>query len=139
MPYTSEEDEFFRVRTDGKKTTLTWKCRDNKKMSMDNTEELEIVTSDFDKTVEIISKLWKGAKPYRQETKIEKWFYKGVEIAICTWPLIPKFLELKGESEKKINEVIKELNINVEMIGNKNLAKIFERYGQKGKDANLRV
>lgn len=135
MPYTSEQDEFFRVRTNGEKTSLTWKYRDNRKTSMDNTEELEVFVSDFDKTVEIISKLWKGITPYKQESKIEKWNYLGVEIAICTWPLIPPFLELEAESEDKILEVIKKLEIKGEVIGNKNLAGVFERYGQKGKDA----
>ena len=133
-PNTPDIDEFFRVRTDGEKTTLTWKYRDNRKKSLDNTEELEILVSDFDKTVEIISKLLKGLTPFKQETKIEKWDYEDVEIAICTWPLIPPFLELEGKSEAKINKVIKKLDIKGENVGNTNLVKIFERYGQKGKD-----
>ncbi len=134
IPYPSDQDEFFRVRTDGKKTTLTWKHRDNKIKGLGNTEEIEVFVSDFEKTVKILLKLWKGVLPYKQETKIEKWMYDEVEIAICTWPKIPKFLELEGESEEKIKSVIDKLQIKGENIGNTNLAGIFEKYGQKGMD-----
>lgn len=134
IPYTSDQDEFFRVRTDGEKTTLTWKYRDNKNKTLDNTEELEVYVSDFEKTVEILSKIWKGIPPYKQETKIEKWEYDDVEIAICTWPDIPSFLELESFSIEKIDSVIKKLEIKGENIGNTNLVGIFEKYGKKGMD-----
>ena len=52
----TKESEFFRVRTDGKKTTLAWKHRDEFSGRIDNTEEIEVEVSDFDKTVDIISK-----------------------------------------------------------------------------------
>ena len=77
MPETTKEDEIIRVRTDGKKSTLTWKYRDNRRRRLDNTEEIEVEVDDFDTTVGIISKLWKGVKPYRQETKSEDWEYKA--------------------------------------------------------------
>jgi adenylate cyclase, class 2 len=135
MPGTTEQDEIIRIRTDGKRTTLTWKVRDNRIKKLDNTEELEVEVDDFDKTVEIISKIWKGPDPYHQESKLEKWDYKNVEIAICTWPLVPPFLEIEGQNEEEINKVIDELKIGGTNIGNHSLAKIFERYGQNGKDA----
>jgi adenylate cyclase class 2 len=135
MPGTTEQDEIIRVRTDGSRTTLTWKYRDNRKGSLDNTEEIEVDVSDFDKTVEIISKLWKGKPPYHQETMLETWRCMGVEIAICTWPLVPPFLEVEGESESDVRNAITELAITGKEIGNMGLAYVFERYGQKGKDA----
>lgn len=135
MLETDEQDEILRVRTDGKRTTLTWKYRNNKEKKLDNTEEVEIEVYDFDKTVELMSKHCKGKKPCCQENKTEKWLYKNIEVAICTWPLIPKFLELEGKIEEAIKVAIKELEIKGEEIGNDNLAMIFERYGQKGKDS----
>jgi adenylate cyclase class IV len=135
MPDSAELDEFVRVRTDGKRATLTWKYRDNRGKNIDNTEEVEVEVSDFNKTAEIISKIWKGAKPYRQETKLEKWDYKGVEVAICTWPLIPQLVEVEGRTAKEVRKTIKELKIEGKDMGNSNFAKIFAMYGQKGKDA----
>ena len=134
MPDTPDQDELVRIRTNGKKTTLAWKYRDNRGKNLDNTDEIEVEVSDFDKTVEIISKLWKGVKPYEQDTKLEKWDCAGVEVAICTWPLVPPFLEIEGKTEEDIRKVIKELEIEGTDVGNTNLAKIFAKYGQKGKD-----
>ncbi len=135
MPNSTDQDELIRIRTDGRKTTLTWKYRDNRGKNIDNTDEIEVEVSDFDKTTEIISKLWKGPRPYRQETKLERWDYKGVEVAICTWPLVPPFVEVEGKTEKEIRKAVRELGIEGTDVGNSNLARIFARYGQKGKDA----
>lgn len=129
-----EDDEFIRVRTDGQNSTLTWKYRNGSKKSLDNTDEIEVGVEDFEKTVEIVSKLWKGDPPFRQENMIEKWNYNGIEITIAKWPLIPPYLELEANSEKQVRNAIKELEIKGEEIGNTNLAAIFIRYGQKGKD-----
>ncbi len=135
LPDTTEKHELFRIRTNGKRTTLTWKFRDETLKSLDNTDELEVEVSDFDKTVEIISRLWKGKKPYHQENTFEKWDYNGVEIAIIKWPLVPSYLELEGSNEEQIRGVISELGIKGEAIGNIGLWFVFDRYGQHGKDA----
>ena len=79
--------------------------------------------------------MWKGRKPFYQENKVERWFYKNVEIAILTWPLIPPYLELEGKTEKSIRNAIKTLKIKGDEIGNTNLVEIFKEYGHKGKDA----
>jgi len=134
MPDSGDQDELIRIRTDGKRTTLTWKYRDNRGKNIDNTDEIEVEVSDFDKAAEIISKLWKGTRPYRQETKLETWDYKGVEVAICTWPLVPPFVEVEGKTEKEVRRAVKELGIEGKDMGNSNLAKIFAMYGQEGKD-----
>lgn len=129
----SNGDEFVRVRTDGKKTAITWKFRSRAK-ELNNTEEVEIEVSDFDKAVQIISKVWKGKTPIYQENEVEKWNYKGVEVAILTWPLIPPYIEVEGKTEDAVRNVIKELEIKGEDIGNTNLVAIFDRYGHHGKD-----
>ena len=85
---------------------MTWKYR-SRLRALNNTEELETEISDFDKAVTIISKIRKRKRPIYQETKLEKWNYKGVEVAICTWPLVPPFLELESDSERKIRSAIK--------------------------------
>ncbi len=129
----SDHDEFVRIRTDGQKATMTYKFRSRAK-ELSNTDEIETEVKDFDKTVEIISKILKDKKPIYQENKVEKWNYKGVEIAILTWPLIKPYLEIEGKTEDDVRNAIKELNIKGEQIGNTNLVAVFDKYGHRGKD-----
>ena len=126
-----EIDEFVRIRTDGKKTTITYKYREGS--GLRNTEEIETEAGDFKKSAEIFEKALK-IKPVYQENKVEKWLYKNAELDIIYWPLIKPILEIEGKS---VNEVIKtkeKLNIKGMDIGNKNLEFTFKYYNQAGKD-----
>ncbi len=49
------KNKWIRLRTDGTKTTLTYK--EFKKATVDGTNELEIVVSDFNKTVDMLKML----------------------------------------------------------------------------------
>ncbi|MDE1856527.1 MAG: hypothetical protein KGH98_00410 [Candidatus Micrarchaeota archaeon] len=126
------EDEFIRIRTDGKRTTLTYKYRSGN--GLRNTDEIEIEVADYGKAVGIISRLWKGRKPYKQENIVEKWKYRGAEVDIVQWPLIPKLVEVEGKDEKQVRRAISDLKITGEVLGNQSLWNIFVRFGQKGKD-----
>ncbi len=126
-------DEFIRVRTDGKKNTLTYKYRKGKGLA--NTEEIEFEISDFDAAAKIISKLWDRGRPrYYQENIIERWAYRGAEVDIIQWPKVKPYVEIEAGSEKIVRRVIKELGIGGEELGNTNLVEIFDRSGQHGKD-----
>lgn len=119
--------EFVRLRTNGKKSTLTYKFR--KGGGLKNTDEVEVEVDDFGRTAEIMKKVWKGERPYFQENKIEKWDYKGCEIAICTWPRIKPYVEVEGKTVKAVNDTIKALGIKGINIGNADVDKVFHRYG----------
>ena len=126
-----EIDEFVRIRTDGKKTTITYKYREGR--GLRNTEEIETEAGDFRKSARIFEKALK-IKPIYQENKVEKWFYKNVEIDIIYWPLIKPILEIEGKSVKEVVRTKEKLNIKGQDIGNKNLDFTFRYYGQAGKD-----
>jgi adenylate cyclase, class 2 len=130
--YGGKSDEFVRIRTDGKTSTLTYKFRKGKGLA--NTEEIEVEVGDFENTYSIIAKIWKGRKPIYQENIVNKWIYKGVEIEIVKWPLIKPYIEIEAKSEKEIRTTIKELNISGTELGNTNLVEIFNLCGQHGKD-----
>ena len=119
------EDEFVRLRTDGKRVTLTYKFR--KGTGLDNTEEIETGIENFDDAAKLLSKIFNGG--YYQENKCEKWDFKGVEISLNSWPKIPLVLELEGESEEKLEKVIKELDIKGRNIGNVGWSELYKRYG----------
>ena len=128
----NEIDEFIRIRTDGRKSTLTYKFRKGKGLA--NTDEYETSVSDFDKTVEIFSKIRAGKERWLQENYVEKWDYNGADVDICTWPLVPPFVEVESTSEAKIRKAIADLGIDGEEIGNTNLGGVFERFGKKDLD-----
>jgi len=67
-------DRFIRLRTDGKKTTLTYKRRLGS--SLANTEEIEVEVSDFDATAKILSQIIPN--PLYQESKRTSYLLEGV-------------------------------------------------------------
>jgi len=120
------EDNYIRVRTDGKKSTLTYKFRKGK--GLRNTEEVETEVESFDRTVEILSKLIK--EKYYQETTREIYSYKRVEITINKWPRIPEYIEIEGPSVKEIYGCIKDLKIEGKVLGNISVVKLYKFYGK---------
>lgn len=125
-------DEFVRLRTDGKRTMLTYKYREGKGLA--NTEEIELEVGDFEKTAQIIKKLWTVRKPYYQENIVEKWRYKRAEIDIVRWPMVKPYIEIEAPSAREVKSAIKELGVKGTNLGNTNLIEVFKRSGQYGKD-----
>jgi len=119
------EDEFIRVRTDGKKCTIAYKHRKGDKLG--NTEEIEVGTDDFDSSAEIFSKFIKNRK--YQENKRETFMLGDVEITINRWPLVPVVLEIEAGSEKKVGDTIKELEVGGKELGNIGWEKLYKQYG----------
>ncbi len=125
-------DNFIRLRTNGKKTTMTYKFRKGKGLA--NTEEIEVDVSDFAEAHKILSRMLEGNRPYYQENIVWRWMYKGAEIAILKWPPVPPYIEVEAPSEKVVRTAIKELGIDGKELGNTNLVEIFARAGHRGED-----
>ena len=90
------ENQWIRLRTNGKKTTLTYK--NVEKNTIDGTKELEIVVEDFEKTNEMLEILGYKNKGY-QENKRVRYILGKVEIDFDTWPRIPTYMEIEGKNE----------------------------------------
>lgn len=120
------EDSYIRVRTDGKKSTLTYKFRKGK--GLRNTQELETEIGDFDTAARIFSRFIK--ERYYQENGREVYKYKGLEVDINTWPGIPPFVEVEGSSSRQVYSCIRELGIGGKVIGNVNAIKLYKLYGK---------
>ena len=102
-------EKWIRLRTNGKKSTLT--IKNVEKSTIDGTKEVEIEVSDFDLTNEILNEL--GYNPRGiQENKRIKYDLNGVEVDIDTWPMIPTYLEIEGSSEKEVFDTLKLLGID---------------------------
>lgn len=102
-------NSWLRLRTNGKTTTLTIKEIGSAKI--DGTKEAEVVVSDFEETNLILTKIGLKARNF-QENRRHQYRYKGVEIDIDTWPLIPTYLEIEGENEEIIREVCEDLSLD---------------------------
>lgn len=121
-----KENSWIRLRTNGLETTLTIKEIQNDKI--DGTKELEIVVSDFNDTDEILNKLGYVSRS-NQENKRIRYMLDGVEVDIDSWPYIPSYVEFESDSEEKIKNVCKKLNINFDELTTMDVTSIYKHYG----------
>lgn len=121
------DNEWIRLRSNGEKTTLTYK--NIKKNTIDGTKELEIEVSDFEKTNKLLNMLGYKHKAY-QENKRIRYYLNDVEVDIDFWPLIPAYMEIEGKSIEKVKEVEELLEINKDKITSLNCQDIYSQvYG----------
>lgn len=122
------QSKWIRLRTNGKKSTLT--IKNILSSEIDGTKELEITIDDFDKCNLILKEFGYEPKAY-QENKRCQYTLNGVEIDIDSWPLIPPFLEIEGKSEKEVYDTLVKLGYTKENITTKNIESIFLDYGYR--------
>lgn len=104
-----DEQKFVRIRQEGQKTKLTYK--DQKIQTVDGTFEIEFGIDDYAKAELLFKKI--GLWPFRhQEKKRHSFKLEGVTIDIDTWPMIPTYVELEGESEDDLKKVAKMLGLD---------------------------
>lgn len=123
----STKGEWIRLRQAGEKSTITYKNKSGSGMS--ETEELEIIVNDFDKAAEIFSKLNGFEGQYYQENKRHKFVLNKIEYTLDSWPKIPTFLEIEGESEEKVHEGLKLLELEGKTHAHYGLLTIYKKYG----------
>lgn len=119
----SAENEWIRLRDNGKRSTITYKRRINKNLS-----EIETDVDDFEKAFKILSKLkFKGI--YYQENKRIAYKLKDIEFTIDSWPKIPPYLEIESSNEKKVKQGLALLGLENKDIGNVPAWDVYLKYG----------
>lgn len=104
-----DEHRFVRIRKVGDKIKLTYK--DQKIQTVDGTFEIEFEIEDYAKAELLFEKI--GLWPYRHQQKRRHAFkLDGVSVDIDSWPMIPEYVELEGESEESLKEVAKLLELD---------------------------
>lgn len=101
---------WLRVRNEGNVTKLTIK-QSSDAQDISRIKEAEVVVGDFETTKNILVEIGLEQKRY-QENYRESWKYKDVSIEIDSWPLIPPYLEIEGNSEEEVKEISNLLDFN---------------------------
>ena len=118
------DSKWFRLRTNGEVTTLTYK--NVEKNAIDGTKELEIEVSDFDKTNELLELMGYVNRGY-QENKRIRYMLNGVEIDIDSWPMIPTYMEIEGSSKEEVENTLKLLSVDEDKITTLNCDDIYRQ------------
>lgn len=96
-----EDMRFLRLRKVGGQTTLTYK--EHNAHTTDGTYEIEFAVGDYEKAKLLFEKI--GLVPFRQQEKKRHTFrLDEVTFDIDTWPKIPTYVELEGESEEALKK-----------------------------------
>ena len=121
-------NKWIRLRTNGKKTTLTIKEIKDKR-AIDGTRELETVVSDFDIMNNILMELGYSYRNY-QENYRKIYLMDDVEISIDSWPLIPTYVEIEGKTKEAVLKALNKLGYTLADVTTLDVASIYnEIYG----------
>ncbi len=119
--------KWIRLRTNGKKTTLTIKQVLQKEL--DGTRELELEVSDFETANQLLEQLGYPSKSYQENRRIQ-YTLSGVEIDIDTWPLIPTYMEIEGSSTEEVEKMIEKIGVNQDKITTLDVQSVYQEiYG----------
>lgn len=121
----SVKHKWIRLRTDGKKTTLTIKKLEN--LEIDGTKEMEIEVSDFAETDNILNELGYKSHTY-QENKRTRYILNDVELDIDSWPYIPTYLEIEGKNKKAVEDMIDLLEVDKKKVTSIDVQGVFRTF-----------
>lgn len=122
----AQAKKWIRLRTNGDKTTLT--IKNVISSEIDGTEELEIVVDDFEKSNLILGELGYQSTSYQENRRI-RYDLNGVEVDIDFWPMIPTYVEIEGNSENAVYEVLELLGYSKSDATSLDVESIYLKYG----------
>ena len=104
-----DEQRFLRLRKIDDKTKLTYK--EHSKHTVDGTYEIEFGIDDYEKAKLLFEKI--GLVPFRHQQKKRHTFkFNAVIVDIDTWPKIPTYVELEGDSEYALKDTAERLGFS---------------------------
>ena len=117
--------KWIRLRTDGKRTTLTIKKLEN--LEIDGTKEMEIEVSDFEETNLMLNELGYVSHSY-QENNRTRFILNDVEIDIDSWPYIPPYLEIEGKDKRSVVDTLELLDVDESKITTIDVQGVFREF-----------
>ncbi|MGB3945427.1 MAG: class IV adenylate cyclase [Candidatus Saccharimonadales bacterium] len=108
-PHHANENSFIRIRDEGDRVTLTYKRREAE--TIHGQKEVEVVVSDFDKTVELFSVAGWQYTTF-QESRRETWMIDDAEVVIDEWPWVDPYIEIEADDEATLRAVADKLDVD---------------------------
>lgn len=109
--FSISEHAFARVRDEGDRIVLTYKNHHDNTLT--GTEELNVEVSDYEHTIAILKACGLHAKS-DEDSYRESWELDGVEIDLDTWPWIPSYVEIEGETPEAVVTVAAKLGFDMQ-------------------------
>ncbi|MFH1399060.1 MAG: CYTH domain-containing protein [Candidatus Woesearchaeota archaeon] len=123
-------DKWIRLRTDGKKTTIAYKCIQSK--AIDGIKELEITVSDFEIARKLLNSIGMEERLLQKNKRIQYQLGK-TEFCIDFWPKLEPYLEIESDSKENLKKAVALLGFSMEHTTTLTTEQI---YRQKGIDIN---
>lgn len=120
-----KEGKVVRLRSNNGKITLAYKHHTNNKI--DGAEEIEFDVNSIEKAKDFLEKV--GLIAYREQEKKRHTFkMEDTTIDIDTWPSLPPYVEIEGETEEEVKMISQQLGFNWEDAIFENAKIVIEKY-----------
>ncbi|WP_019547878.1 class IV adenylate cyclase [Streptomyces sulphureus] len=121
-----DTSKWIRLRQDGDQATLCVKQITSDEI--DGTHEVEVTVSSFEDTHALLRVMGFTAKAY-QENHRSSYLLGTVRLEIDSWPLIPPYLEIEGDSADEVRDTAKHLGLDPDALTSVNTTGIYTHYG----------
>jgi adenylate cyclase class 2 len=116
---------WVRVRDEGDRVTMSYKQFFSE--SLQGMEEKELTIQDYEAGIGFLQAIGLVSRSF-QESRRETWEYHGSTITLDTWPWLPAFMEIEGESEEGLRSVVEDLGFSWEDGIYGGIVEVFKRY-----------
>ncbi len=118
--------KWIRLRTNGKKTTITLK--EIQEETIDGMKETEIEVNDFNMAHQLLLGLGYKSKGFQQNKRVQ-YILDDVEIDLDHWPHIPEYMEIEGKDEESVNKMIEKLGVDKSKVTTMDVDSVYKHYG----------
>ena len=122
--------KWIRVRQTGDKTTIAVKhILANNDSNIQQMLETEIEVSNIKEANSLLEALGFSYKSYQEKERIT-YSFENYEIDIDTWPGIPTYFEVEGNSEKDLDKILHKLGYSLSDTVSCTADEIYQKYGK---------
>ena len=120
-----KDSSWLRLRQENESVILTLKRWE--KEGVDGMKEIETKVESFEEAERLLRAIGMIIKS-NQEKKRELWELDDVKPMIDTWPWIPTFIEIEGDTEEKVKKIAAKLDFDWKDAHFGGAARIYKRY-----------